>query len=1187
MTAERTAAACPACGGATTPDLRFCLSCGRPLAESCPTCGAARVSGARFCGQCGNRFEAAAGGVAVPDPTSGGPVIERRLVSLLFADLVGFTTRSEAEDPEQVREFLTAYFDAASQVITRYGGIVEKFIGDAVMAVWGTPQAHEDDAERAVRAALDLADAVRTLRPPGGGADEPIALRAAVMSGQAAVTVGAIDQGMVAGDLVNTCSRLQAAAAPGTVLVDEATERAASRAIEFEAVGEQALRGKSLAVAAWRALRVVAERGGMGRAEGLEPPFTGRDEELRMLKEQLHATGREARPRLVTIIGQGGMGKSRLMWELLKYIDGVAENIYWHEGRSPAYGEGVAFWALAEMVRRRAGIAESEDAATAGSKLDASVREFVADEQDRRWITARLRTLLGLEETAGAEREEVFAAWRTFFEHVAAQGPAVMVFEDLHWADQGLLDFIDHLLEWSRSRPILVIALARPDLLERRPTWGTGHRASILLELDPLDSDTIGGLLRGLAPGLPTSVVEQVARRAEGIPLYAVETVRMLVDEGRLVREAGAYRLTDPDAPIAIPATLHALVASRLDALEATERSLLQDASVLGKSFTVDALATLSGHPSDVVHDHLGALVRKDLLTLDVDPRSPERGQYTFVQDVIREIAYGTLAKRERRSRHLAAARYFESLGDAEISGVLATHYLEAWRATPEGPEADAIAAQTRVALRAAIDRALSLHANAAALDHIEQALLVTGEPAERAALWTLAADPAEAAHGPAVGQRYLRQALEWYEAEGDLAHANDAAVRLCSLLLVSSEVQAARAVIEPVIERLDPAQHGQLAARAYNALARVLLFAGDNQAAADAIERGLTIAERNGLDLETADLFISKSWASDALGRPREAAAVGQAGMEIADRLGYMPARIRSRMNVGNVLLLSEPARGRAMSRVGMELAVRIGHADWAASLAGNAGTASILTGDWDETLRIADEMDSERLTPFARTSLTAGAFTIRAFRDEFDETALHADTLRTMAASGAAQDRGMVHALRGFVMFGLGHAEATVEAVRQGVREFPEGSETIIGLAYMGRAGIKLRDLAVIEEAVGTMERLSPGSGWTRTCAIELRAGAAALAGDRTGATAGFLEAINGYRTLGLPPEVAIATVEALELVGDKLGDRAAMELEATEIVERLRFETLRRRLDALRMKQAEPVHASRRLSCRTASL
>ena len=336
------------------------------------------------------------------------PQAERRLVTVLFADLVGFTPFAEERDAEEVRETLTRYFDLASEVIARYGGSVEKFIGDAVKAMWGAPVAHEDDAERAVRAGLELVDVVRSLGPE-------IQARVGVLTGEAAVTLGATNQGMVAGDLVNTAARLQSVAAPGTVLVGEATYRAGSSAIAFESLGQQALKGKSSPVPAWRALRVVAQRGGQGRAEGLEPPFVGREEELRLLKDALDATGREQRVRLVSITGPAGIGKSRLAWEFEKYLDGVVENVLWHRGRSPSYGEGIAFWALGEMVRRRAGLLETDDEATARGRLAATVAQYVPGEEDRRWVEPALLALLGLEPAPAGGRDALFAGWRLFF----------------------------------------------------------------------------------------------------------------------------------------------------------------------------------------------------------------------------------------------------------------------------------------------------------------------------------------------------------------------------------------------------------------------------------------------------------------------------------------------------------------------------------------------------------------------------------------------------------------------------------------------------------------------------------------------------------------------------------------------------------------------------------------------------
>ncbi len=404
---------CPNCGTVNGAGAKFCQECATPLATTCPNCGTAANPGAKFCQECATPLTATATAPAAPTPVTATetPGAERKLVTVLFADLVGFTPFAEERDAEDVRETLNRYFDLAREVIGRYGGTVEKFIGDAVMAVWGAPTTHEDDAERAVRAALELVDAVPTL-----GAT--IQARAGVLTGEAAVTIGATNQGMVAGDLVNTASRLQGVAQPGTVLVGGSTHRATSAAIAYEEAGEQTLKGKQAPVEAWRAIRVVGERGGRNRSEQLEAPFVGRREELRLLKDLFHATGREKLLRVVSVIGPAGIGKSRLAWEFLKYVDGLVETVYWHSGRSPAYGEGITFWALGEMIRERAGLAEQDDEPTTRAKVREQVEQWVPDADDRAWIERALLTLLGVE--SGMASDQLFGAWRTFFERIAA-----------------------------------------------------------------------------------------------------------------------------------------------------------------------------------------------------------------------------------------------------------------------------------------------------------------------------------------------------------------------------------------------------------------------------------------------------------------------------------------------------------------------------------------------------------------------------------------------------------------------------------------------------------------------------------------------------------------------------------------------------------------------------------------------
>ncbi|MGZ4242394.1 MAG: ATP-binding protein, partial [Actinomycetota bacterium] len=580
-------------------------------------------------------------------------------MTVLFADLVGFTSLSENRDAEEVRELLTRYFDVCRDLVARYGGTIEKFIGDAVMAVWGTPVAQEDDAERAVRTALDLTDAVAAMGEEVGAPD--LRARAGVLTGEAAVTIGAEGQGMVAGDLVNTASRIQSAAHPGEVFVGESTRRSTEVSIAYEDAGEHALKGKAEPMHLWRAARVVSGIAGAQKSEGLEAPFVGRERELRLIKDLFHATVEEGKAHLVSLTGIAGIGKSRLIWEFFKYIDGVATLFRWHRGRCLAYGEGVTYWALAEMVRTRAGILEGEDEQSAMDKLRDALEQSVPDPEERRFLEPRLAHLLGLEAHSARDRDELFSAWRLFYERLAEEMPTIMVFEDVQWADASLLDFIEYLLESSRNSRIFIITLGRPELSAKRPSWGSGKRGMTTLYLEPLSQQAMVDLMNGFVPGLPETARDRILARAEGVPMYAVETVRMLLDRGLLVQEGSVYRLSGPIDALEVPETLHALIAARLDGLTGEERRLVQDASVLGKTFMRASLAAVEGTAEAELDPLLAGLVRKEVLTLQADVRSPERGQYGFVQDLVRQVAYDTLSKKDRKARHLAAAQDLET----------------------------------------------------------------------------------------------------------------------------------------------------------------------------------------------------------------------------------------------------------------------------------------------------------------------------------------------------------------------------------------------------------------------------------------------------------------------------------------------------------------------------------------------
>src|SRR4051794_23467721 len=508
--------ACSACGSANASTNRFCGQCAAPLALVCRSCGASSTAGQRFCGQCAASLEDAAAALPHVPPQGDAPVAENRRVSVVFVDLVGFTTLSEGRDAEDVRELLSGYFDTARTIISRYGGVVEKFIGDAVMAVWGLPAAHEDDAERSVRAALEVIDAVSAYGAEHGAAT--LRARAGVVSGSVAAWIQP-GEGLVAGDRVNTASRVQSVAEPGTVYVDDATRRATTAAIAYADAGEHTVKGKAEPLRLWRGERVIAGVGGSQRVDGLEARFVGRDADLRLVKELFHASIDRHSARLVSVVGVAGVGKSRLRWELDKYIDGLLDFVCYHSGRCLSYGDGVAYWALAEMVRQRFKVAEDDSADVTSARLGEGLNQWITDPAEREFLLPRLGVLLGVSDD-DLGREELFAGWRLLFERLAETEPVVLAFEDLQWADSGLLDFIDYLLDWAADSPIFVITFARPELAEARPGWPAGRRNATSLYLEPLKPADMAAVLDDLVADLPGALRDRIVERSEGIPLY-------------------------------------------------------------------------------------------------------------------------------------------------------------------------------------------------------------------------------------------------------------------------------------------------------------------------------------------------------------------------------------------------------------------------------------------------------------------------------------------------------------------------------------------------------------------------------------------------------------------------------------------------------------------------------------------
>ncbi|MEX0629685.1 MAG: adenylate/guanylate cyclase domain-containing protein [Chloroflexota bacterium] len=1151
---------CHNCGTQNEAGRKFCRECGVRLAVTCPACGRANAPEDKFCGECGSPLGAAAAQASGASATdSAGPVIgetraaERRLVSVLFADLVGFTTLAESRDPETVRELQAKYFDAASQVIGRYGGSIEKYVGDAVMAIWGAPTAHEDDAERSVRAALDLVEAVAQMGQELGA---ELTARAAVLTGEAAVTLGAANQGMVSGDLVNTASRLQAVAPPGSVLVGETTFRAASGAIAFEPAGEQDLKGKVAPVTSYRALRVVARRGGAGRSEQLEGPFVGRQAELRMLKEFHLATGAERRPRLVSIMGQAGIGKSRLVWEFQKYLDGVTELVYWHQGRSPAYGDGITFWALAEMVRSRAGITEGEEPAAMRAKLVETVGTWVTDETERRWIEPRLLQLLGLEASSGdgGDRESLFAAWRTFFERIAERAVVVLVFEDLQWADGGLLDFIDHVLEWSRDRPIYVISMARPELLDRRPDWGAGRRNFTSLVLEPLSDVEMRELLAGLVPGLPEAAVSVILERAEGVPLYAVETVRMLLSDGRLERDDGAYRPVGDLRELSVPPSLQALVAARLDALEAKDRALLQAASVIGKTFTIEALAAVSGVPAEEVATRLRALVRRELLVLDVDPRSPERGQYGFVQAVIREVAYATLARRDRRRLHVSAARHFETLDDEGIAGVLAEHYLSAYRAQPEGPEGEAVAAQARVALRGAAERASALGSLRQAATYLERAIEVTTDPLEAADFHAAAAKALTNAGGFDLATPHAERALELVRPLGDRGRVLRAIVGVAFNRDVVGRLSDGVALLEEAAREFEDLADSRHYVHLMAELARANLLLKRSQRCLELVDATLPSAERMELTRDVLELLVTRGAALADVRRIKEAIVTLEGAVGMARSHGMSVEELRARVNLSYAAAAEDIVMSYRVAREGYELSQRLGLGGPGYWLLGNAVDAAIRIGDWEWAAAQSEEALGN--DPDAHPVARLQRIHIRGLLGEPIDADLEAlPPPPDLEAAIAFQEE-----IRSDVLLARGEFE---EARRLATSSFARShAPDSTALLRSARLACWLGDLSGAVTTHATMAEI-PGRVQAAGRS-ELEAGIAALEGREPDARAGFADALRAWRDLGARFELAMTQLDLVTMLGPESADAREAAEEARTIFQGLRAEQHLRLLD-----------------------
>ncbi len=1031
---------CPACAAEQPYLARFCNSCGAAMAKpTCASCGAELVAGSKFCNECGAAQSGHPGAAA---PGSAAPVSARRVTSVLFGDLVGFTSLSEHRDQEDTRELLSRYFDECRQVIGRYGGTVEKFIGDAVMAVWGVPTAHEDDAERSVRAGLELVDAVEALGQEIGVAD--LAMRVGIVTGEVAVTLGAQQQGMVAGDAVNTASRVQSVAAPGQVWVDETTRLLTSSAITYVDAGSHQLKGKVDPIPLWSVHAVVAAVGGVQRADGLEAPLVGRDRELRLVKELFHGVEESGQPTLLVMVGEPGIGKSRLAWEFEKYVDGLTMTTRWHNGRCVGYGEGMAFFALAEAIRARLrslspDVEGDEAGADLTELLELGLERYVPEAEERTWLRPRLGALLGIGSVGTFPREDLFAAWTAFLERVGEGSyPVVLVIDDAHHADDGLVQFVEHLLA-AGTFPCFVLLLSRPGLLERHPGLAANRHATVS-HLAALSNSDIATLLDGLVVGLPDAARESLVARSEGVPLFAVETVRSLIDRDLVIPRGGQYVLADPATldleSVGAPASLQALIAARLDALERHQRQLVERASVIGNVFSREEITELCPDLDDM-DGLLAGLLRQQILSQMTSRFSAEFGQYQFVQSVVRQVAYATLARRDKRSLHLAVAHQNEALPDpsGELAPVIAQHYLDAVAAMPEEPDVPELEARAIAELERAATRARALGALTESGGHLLLALERAHDPVTRARLeasvaWALAD---AGAYGDAMP--HAAAAIAAYDEMGDALAAASAVAAQGTALTMSGDNAGAIAKVQP---RWTALLDTPGADDALLALGKVLSSVAGRlgEDPREVLDRRIQIAEKTENREELADALTALSISYSFMGASRTARILMAAAADIAREHHYPVALARCLSNLTVEYFAEDLDRAVEIGREAVEVADRAGVAVWQDYTAANLALALLAAGRWDELEQLLASWDGKRSLSFVGRVVGAGVRGfVAAARGERYESPVSEEDVPTTDDASARAWAALIEALaahtQGLTELGVTKAVEAVDAI------------------------------------------------------------------------------------------------------------------------------------------------------------
>jgi tetratricopeptide (TPR) repeat protein len=967
------------------------------------------------------------------------------------------------------------------------------------------------------------------------------------------------------------------------VLVDDATRRLAQAGIAFDDAGAHELKGKSEPQHLWRALRVLSGVGGVQRVDGLEAPLTGRDVELRLIKDLFHATIDRRQARMVVVSGAAGVGKSRLGWEFEKYVDGVAALTRWHRGRCLSYGDGVAFWALAEIVRQRLGIADEDPVEEASAKLAAGLETYLASPEERAYVGLRLARLLGLpfagDTGKDMAREELFAGWRLWFERIAAETPVILLIEDLHYADAGLLEFLDHLVDWARDVPIFVLVFARPELEASRPGWGVGRNRT-LLALDPLDSASMLQMLDALVPGMSSDATNAIASHAQGIPLFAVETVRSLIDRDIVVPRDGVYRLVGDVGALTVPDSLHGLLAARLDALEPAVRGLVADAAVLGSSFPADALIAISSLGADGVRSALDELVRREVLTISADPLSPQRGTYRFAHEMLRQVAYDTLSRRDRKSRHLAVAAHLRATfpGDGEeVVEVVAQHFLDALAAVPEDGDAEEIRDAAVEALIRAGDRAERTGAPGRARASFAAAAELLDSSARTDAALTAAGLRERAAQAAirvadfALAFDYAERARAVHVAAGDLRSVARLDVLAGQTLRHWGRHHEARDRLVPAIDvlREEPDVSTVLALQQLGSLEAL---AGTPQAG-PVTEETLVMSAAIGVPPQVfaGSLTGRGIWLSQS-GRSVEASALMREAARLAELAGEGLQHGLALMNLSDTLGATSPAESLECARQAATILRRAGVRRHLAIALLNLASASIAIGDWDAvdhvlTTTAEDDGlgDDENILGF-RALFAA----LRGDVDTADRLLTNVPELR---ANESPQEQAMVAVTEEFTAHARGSSVDTLHCAQRALQHVDalgiSGEQPRWAWPLAARAAYELDDRATTDLLLAMIDECQPGHVAPMLQAERLLVLARRAAADHDpGAADAFAEAVGSLRRQGTPYHLGHGLVDYAAYVDGTDSARAdALLDEAQLIAEQLKCQPIERRVKALR--------------------